>query len=62
MAYVKRETGYWHYSKLRGVFGYACSVCHTKFRDDKYDHIEQYKFCPACGSKLIEVRGGIESS
>ena len=59
MAYVKRETGYWHYSKLHGRFGYACSVCHTKFNENEYANVQDFKFCPECGSKMIDVRGSV---
>lgn len=54
MAYVKRETGYWQYSKLRGIFGYACSICHTKFSEKDYKNVEDFNFCPECGSRMVE--------
>lgn len=55
MAYVRRDTGYWKYSKTQ-FRGYSCSICHYKFDEKKYDHIEQFNFCSECGSRLIEVR------
>lgn len=55
MAYVKRETGYWKWSTLQYA-GYSCSICHTKFDATKYENVDEFKFCPECGSKLIEVR------
>ena len=64
MAYVKRETGYWKRSNIQ-FDGYSCSICHTKFpmstfKTDSFNEfgstIEEFNFCPQCGSKMIEIR------
>lgn len=55
MAYVRRDTGYWKWSTLQ-YCGYSCSVCHTKYNAEKYENVAEFKFCPECGSKMIEVR------
>lgn len=53
MAYVKRETGYWKYSH-RQYTGYSCSVCHTKYDETKYEDVNEFKFCPECGSRMVK--------
>lgn len=60
MAYVSRDTGYWKYSTLQYP-GYSCSVCHKKYKlhiVNQYNYEQgMFDFCPACGSKMIEMRG-----
>lgn len=53
--YVRRETGYWIYSTMQ-YRGYSCSICHEKYNEEEYQRVWRFRFCPQCGSKMIEVR------
>jgi len=59
MAYINRKTGYWKYSTLQ-YSGYSCSICHEKYDEKEYARVWRWRFCPQCGSRMVEIKGDPE--
>ena len=52
VAPVRHGQWFYSYETTTEVKMYICSECRSERAIDKYDNIEEYRYCPNCGAKL----------